>query len=296
MKTAILYAFSGTGNTMTAAKLIAQQLESIGYQTRVVRILRISQDIPDPREYDVAGFGFPVHAINVPRLALSYVRRLPNVFAIPAFIFKTCGDPFCADVSSYKLYRTLKRHGFDVCIDTCLVMPNNILTRCPDALSKQMYLHTRAMSHLIALRVHAGERDCLQYPLRLRLFSAFLRIEWLGAYMNGLLYHTKKKLCTLCGLCVKSCPAQNIRIDNGQVRFLNHCTMCMACSMCCPNDAVRPGLLSPIRINGYYHFPSLVVDKRTEDRFKDENTKGHAGLRKYYRQTYAQLESHGITV
>lgn len=44
--------------------------------------------------------------------------------------------------------------------------------------------------------------------------------------------------CTLCGKCVKNCPAENIVIADGKVSFGNKCIVCQACYHRCPNQAV----------------------------------------------------------
>lgn len=298
MKKAILYVFSGTGNTLITAKFIAGELEGLGYKTRVELIRRSPKNVPDPRAYDIVGFGYPVHAFNVPLMALRYVKRLPDVSQIPAFIFKTSGEPFgMTAASSYALYRILKKRGFDVRTDTHMLMPYNVIFRYKDALAKQMYLHTQAMGRLAAQRAHAGERDDLRYPVFKRVLAVLFRIQWFGAWINGPLHYTKKKLCNLCGLCVKSCPAKNIRIKEGKVCFSSRCTMCMRCSMGCPKDAVRPGILTLLRINGLYNFPAILNDKNVSNQYVDENTKGYFKFfLKYYRHTQAQLERYGITL
>ena len=44
--------------------------------------------------------------------------------------------------------------------------------------------------------------------------------------------------CTLCGKCVKNCPAENITIENGKISFGNKCVVCQACYHRCPNQAI----------------------------------------------------------
>jgi len=52
--------------------------------------------------------------------------------------------------------------------------------------------------------------------------------------------------CNGCGICVKSCPADVIRMDKANkvavVRYPEDCVMCCWCVADCPEDAV---ILSP---------------------------------------------------
>ncbi len=87
MKKAAIYVFSGTGHTKIAADMIAAQLSALGLNTTVYRVKAPFDDAPDPRAFDVAGFGFPVHAFNTPRFFLRFV--------------KTCRTPLTACLHLY---------------------------------------------------------------------------------------------------------------------------------------------------------------------------------------------------
>jgi len=46
-------------------------------------------------------------------------------------------------------------------------------------------------------------------------------------------------VCTLCGLCVSSCPGGAIAIDEDLVMDVSKCIFCCACIKTCPEEAVR---------------------------------------------------------
>ena len=54
-------------------------------------------------------------------------------------------------------------------------------------------------------------------------------------------------LCNSCGICVKSCPADVIRMDTESkkavIRFPQDCVVCCWCIVECPEDAVY---ISPV--------------------------------------------------
>lgn len=296
MKRAILYTFSGTGNTLAAADQIALALKRMGIdEVDVESITYPPKSLPDPVAYDLCGFGYAIHAFNTPKIVLQYTALLPEANK-PAFIFKTSGEPFALNkASSWLLVRQLKKLGYDVMTDTHLLMPYNIMFRYPEALARQMYLHTCSLSKLIALRAVQGERDPLHYAWFLRIHSWVFRIQWFGAWLNGPLYRVNKERCVLCGLCVRQCPKANIKITGDAVSFSSKCCMCMRCTMSCPNDAIRPGLLNPWRVNGRYDYQALLADQNIPANYVNDQTKGYfRSFRNYYRRTEAELKRRGI--
>lgn len=291
MKKAVIYIFTGTGNTRCTAEFIANELSKYDVAVTVWEARVPLTTAPDPNDYDIALFGYPVYAYNTPRFFLRFVKTLPRVDQKPAYIFKTSGEPFpMNNVSSRTLAHILRKKGFVPMLEQHMLMPYNIIMRYDDALAKQMYLHTKDMAEVFADRIAAGTAQKLRYNPFAIVLMYLLRLQWFGAFLNGPLIHVKKSLCTGCGLCVKICPTQNIKVRGSYPRFGARCTMCMGCAFLCPKDAVRPGLLSPWRVNGPYHFKKLAEDESVPARYVNENTKGYFGLfRPYYERTYQEI-------
>jgi ferredoxin len=297
MKTAIIYVFSGTFHTLKAARLICGALEKRGVAAKVCEVKKPFDAIPSPEGYDLVGFGYPVHAYNAPQMFVEFVRRLPPLKR-RAFLFKTSGEPFrMNNASSCLVFRLLENKGYDVRLETHMLMPYNIMFRYPDSLAKQMYLYTQAQSDLLALRFLKGDRDHIRFNPGHRLLAFLMRIEWPGAKLNGLLYRVDRKKCTQCRSCVSMCPASNIRMENGRIRFGGQCAMCMRCAMFCPHDAIRVGLLRFWKLNGGYSFQRLLADPDVPTDYVRKETKGYFRLfRKYYRKADAMLARYGIQV
>jgi len=293
LKTAILYVFSGTGNTRLAADEIKEALAECDIDATIWDVRVPFSAAPDPNGFDIAGFGYPIHAFNTPRVFLRFVKALPNVTEKPAFIFRTSGEPFHAnDASSRPLVRLLRKKGFLPMLDRHLLMPYNIVFRYPDALARQMFLHTRGMARVIADAVAAGQPQKLRHPAWAVALQYLFRLQWFGAWVNGPLIHVNKGKCTGCGLCAQRCPAGNIRMEGGRPRFSWRCTMCMGCAFRCPKDAVRPGILNAWRVNGEYPFKKLAADESIPATFVNEHTKGYFRLfRRYYERTNAEIRA-----
>ncbi|MEG1528111.1 MAG: EFR1 family ferrodoxin [Clostridia bacterium] len=290
MANALIYNFSGTGNTGIATNFIAEQLTKRGYEVRQVKITY--PFLPPPSQaYDVVGFGYPVHAFNTPQIVLKYAKLLPDVDNVPTFIFKTSGEPFkLNNASSYSLYRILSKKGYHVLTDTHLLMPYNILFRYPDSLAKQMYLHTKSMAKQIVDKVLSGKSDKIHYSLPAIMWSMSFRVEWLGTKLNGRLIKATDK-CVGCGKCVKICPMNNISLVNGVAKFGHKCTMCMACAMACPQNAVKAGIVNRFKVNGNYDFEKLASDDSIPGEYITSQTKGYfKTFLKYYKKNSLKEE------
>lgn len=294
MPKVVIYYFTGTGNTRIAAKAIQQELLLVNFEVTLVEIRKDGDTWPDPNDFDIAGFGYPIHAFNAPQFYLKEIRKLAKVSGKKAFVFKTSGEPFGFNkISSWSLIQMLKRKGFNVIMDKHMLMPYNIMFRYKDALAKQMYIHTHELAKVVAYSIKHEK----SIPIKFNVFHLpmmyLLRIEWFGARLNGPLFHAKKKICTSCDLCVKVCPTDNIVMKNGIPSFGADCTMCMGCVMSCPVDAIRPGLISGVRINGQYPFKKLLGDDRVSADFINDHTTGYFKLFKhYYDQTNEEISQY----
>jgi NAD-dependent dihydropyrimidine dehydrogenase PreA subunit len=296
MKTALIYVFSGTGNTSLTAKLLCGHLEARGVKTTVYNV-KSTGSPPPPGEYDYIGFGYPVYAYNLPEIFYRFAQSLP-AGSNKAFIFKTSGEPFRLNrVSSCKLVKCLKAKGYDVVLEQHLLMPYNILFRYPDALAKQMYIYSDALCAMLAARLTAGERDVLKFNPLSRFASFLFRIQWPGARLNGRLYSANKSKCVKCMRCVRDCPTANISLKKCRIAFGPRCVMCMRCAMYCPADAINIGLLRPFKVHGAYDFDRVLDDPSIPADFIGPYTKGYFKLfRKFFSSADAMLLKYGISV
>ena len=258
MQSAIIYVFSGTDNTLITARMTAGAFERLGIKAVVFSVKAPFKNVPSPNDFDYIGFAYPVHAFNAPRIFIQFVKSLPDSDK-KAFILKTSGEPYHVnDASSGELYRLLVKKGFDVALDRHLLMPYNIVFRYRDEVAKQMYQYNEKLCSLLVEDLLDSKRDNIRFQLRYRIFSAIFKVQQPGAVFNGRLYSANKR-CNMCLKCVRECPAGNISIKNGKLKFDGKCTMCMRCVMFCPKNAVNPGLLRPMKVNGAYNFKKNTI-------------------------------------
>lgn len=291
--------FSGTGNTMLATNFLATNLKEYGHEVDIHIVTRPYGQLPDVEQYDIIGLGYPIHAFNAPKIFVDFCHLLPRVSnKKKIFFYKTSGEPFKVnDASSYFIYRHLKKKNYQMILEEHFLMPYNLVFRYKDSLAKQMYLYTKAMAKVMAIKLDKGIEEKPHFNLIFILNALIFHIQWFGAFINGPLMHRKKKRCIKCGLCAKNCPTHNIKMTEEGPKFGWKCSMCMRCAFYCPKDAITIGFLNLWRVNGSYQFDKLLKDENIPSIFVDAKRKGYFKLfRKYYRNADKKLQEYGVSI
>lgn len=251
---AIIYCFSGTGNTRRACEGLARELKALGHEADVC-MLNAGSLPPPPGGYDCVVVAYPVHAFNAPAPVLKFLKKLPKSGkSIPSYILRTSGEPLKLNHASGILpKRILKRKGYSVRGELHYVMPYNIIFKHSDGMAARM-LQAMEVKLAVDAKTVAAETGKLEKINPLRRFVSFvLRIEHSAMPIIGRTFRVSES-CTGCGLCVKSCPRGNIKMVNGKPKFGGACVGCMGCSFRCPQDAVRISVLNGWRVNGGYNY------------------------------------------
>ena len=257
----IIYVFSGTGNTLMVAREYAKALDM---ETRICCITSSFDDLPLPEEYSLVGIGYSVHAFNAPYLVERFARWLTSDSRKPIFLFNTGGEGLSLNDSSSASIRHILGKRFDILSERHYVMPYNMIFRHSDAMVKHMVTYMMRLVPIHAQSILSGQHERFR-PMPLRhLVSMILRIEWIYAKVQER-YMKAGKSCSGCGLCARSCPMDNIRMEKGRPFFGGDCVLCARCSFSCPADAISIGLLNGWKVNGPYDFDRIMDDGAIND-------------------------------
>lgn len=261
---ALIFYFSGTGNTKKIADEYAAALRAKGASVSLCALPQEKSAITAVavREYDVIGIGYPIHAFNAPKLVLSLCKALPKLGKSEpqkkTFIFKTSGEPVrMSDVSSLKMRKLLRRRGYSVQNEYQYVMPYNIIFRHSAGMAGKMWQTAKALVPVDTDEILKGEKH-LPKKMFLGGFLAWvLRVEHWGAHVNGIFYRASRKKCIGCGMCERTCPVDNITVEKTEcgaykVRFGCKCIMCVRCAFKCPTSAIDIGMFKAWKVNGDY--------------------------------------------
>lgn len=256
MKKAVLYIFSGTGNTAKASSLYQKFLDH--HETTVWRITMaggVFATFPDPADFDLVGVGYPVHAFNAPQVVEDFCRQLPAAGGKDAFIFKTSGEGLhLNDASSDRIIRILQKKGYTVKSERHIVLPHNIMFRHPAELVQVEWAYAQSQVALHCRAILSGNDERPPSHHLSGWFTAMLRIEWLYARIQGSFMRVQQSKCIKCLKCVKICPLGNIKFDgNNKFTFGTNCAMCQGCVLNCPKNAITIGLLNRCKLNGSYN-------------------------------------------
>lgn len=245
-----IFVFSGTGNTLMCARALGRELEQKGAS---VRLHRIEDTRELPGESDLV-LCYPIHGFNAPNAMLRFCRDLPAGRRRVWFL-KTSGEPLrLNDASSLELIRILTRKGCEVMGEFHYVMPYNMVFRHSDETASLMWKTALERIPAAAAKILEGTGTQIRPPAAARVMSALCRIEHLFYPANGRFYRVDEKKCLRCMRCVENCPAGNIRVEAGRIRFGGVCGGCVRCSFNCPAGAIHIGVLDFMRVSGPYDF------------------------------------------
>lgn len=222
-----IFYFSGTGNSLWLAKQIKEKLGG--------EIRYIPEWNGDISTYDkliivcpVYSFGLPIPVYDFMKsvradaplwIVLNYGGAAGSAAKFAYNHARSCG----LDIK--QVYTMKMPENFTAVFSTPLIKPYNkgLLKKAPKAIGK------------IISSIEKCEEKVLpaDKPEKHKLYNEN-KSNWgkMGERFSV------SSACTLCGKCVKNCPAENIEIRDGKITFGNNCIVCQACYHRCPNQAV----------------------------------------------------------
>lgn len=267
MKNAIIYVFSGTGNTKKACDIYKSEFEKNGVETTLYTVKKGFENLPDPNNFDYVGFAYPIHGFNAPYIMLDLAKALPKANGTKQyFVVKTSGEPLkINNVSSIKFNDIMKRKGYVPFSEYHYVMPYNMIFRHTDEMAARMKNTLEQLAPVEAREVICGVEHKLSKVPFGRFVAWVVRIEQPAMKVNGRFFKVDGNKCIKCGACAKNCPVGNIKMDgNGKFSFGGDCVMCTRCSFNCPTNAFDIGMLNGWKVNGRYSYK--LPEKPEEDK------------------------------
>ena len=228
-----IYYFTGTGNSMRAARVIAQALGD----TEIIS-MRVNPEEYPATDCDVVGFVYPVYHWTMPAPVAAFVEKL--AVNPKAYVFVVTMPSFICGIACERLAEILAKKGAQISYGNIVHSVANYVIVYPPFPSAK-------------LRVPATERKlkriaadiCQQKQRAYPRASAFIRCRReriMTPYIELQKYadnpFTVSEKCVSCGLCSRVCPCHNIVLENGRPTFQHHCANCMACVVSCPKRAI----------------------------------------------------------
>jgi flavodoxin/ferredoxin len=243
-KSLIVY-FSQSGTTAQVAQRIAAGLQTAGYQ---VDLCNMKDEQPPPvGSYQLLGIGSPVYYYRPPFNVTDYVKSLPSLNGLPAFVFMLHGtyrfdagtairrilshkgalDVGCFHCRGADLFMGYLKEGY-------LFSSGHPTT---DELAHAETFGSSVAAH-VAGRQYVRPEDDWPPSVIYRL-ERFLTGRWLTKHIYSRLFRLDAKKCDACGLCVELCPTGNITQREGRrLVWGRNCLLCLTCELKCPKGAI----------------------------------------------------------
>ena len=231
---AIIYYFTGTGNSLNTARIIAEQIGG-------ARLISVKEDteIISAEDAEMIGFVCPVYEWDIPSTMKNYAEKVrinprAYVFMVATYIlvhgraFETMEKILEAKGSRLHYSKAIR------CVASqCIAYP-------PFPPEKIMVPYSRRKARAAGRKIAGRAENKVpgMSPIIRRLYPKMMTpfMEVQHEYDKG--FYASEK-CVGCGVCQKVCPCRNITIEDGRPVYHHRCIGCNACVVYCPRKAVQ---------------------------------------------------------
>ena len=241
---AVIFYFSGTGNTWWVADKIKKQLDSSNINADTVSIESVDAKKADwwIKTADLVLFGWPVYGSDLPEPMKMFVDNLLTVER-GKHIHTFCTQMAFSGDGAWLYHKHFEKKGLVIDSAQNFIMPSNIsnsrgilgsprkeakisktMEKCVKDISR--YVECLLMGKLRVMGRYSYPLGILQRaPYRL-LYKRFQKLPGVD-----------KTRCTKCGLCASLCPVGDIKL-NDYPEFAGKCALCYRCYAFCPTSAI----------------------------------------------------------
>ncbi len=248
-----IYYFSGTGNSLKAAK----DLAALMGDTVVKRIVNNLKE--DAASHDIIGIVFPVYYYGLPKMVKEFVEGLDISLDCYVFAIATCGGSVGA--AFRQLQDILETKGVSLSSSYKIKMPDNyqLMYSPPSPEKQQQHFKlqeekireiARSVNNLTPSAL--ADEGAIKRYFGSKLYKAF------KPYKKASGFWTDER-CNGCGICERVCPADNVNMKENKPCWGSKCELCLACMQWCPQSSVqyKKGTKGRAR----YHHPYIKVSE-----------------------------------
>jgi len=234
--------FSGTGNTWRMAQQYADAFSWHGHHAELLPMedLIRANDFSWFVKYDLIGLAYPIHAWGAPRLVDTCWKQLPYYQDKRVFLLLTSAGNVGGAIDNarhrcnhlgYRLVHSAHFYTGSFYLDKVFRQQTD-----RERLRHIQWCDTEAWEAVSEI-LEDAERDHWASD-GIRLASTV----WSKAY-RAFCSHVHRWFsvsddCDQCGLCIASCPTDNIWKEDGRIQFGQRCTLCLRCVGVCPQAAI----------------------------------------------------------
>lgn len=248
----IIFYFTGTGNALAAANWIAETARDRSINVEIRRITPALTVQPAEIAGDTfIGFCYPTHGFNAPPVVIGFLRRLPksqNRF----FVLNTRAGmkmskiftPGLSGMAQIIPALILKWKGYKIAGLQPMDLPSNWISVHPGLRQKvveSIFDRCQKKTCHFAEKILSGRKvfkGLWSLPLDLAVSPVSLLYYFYGRFALAKTFVADYR-CNNCGLCVRECPVNAIRLKNDRPFWTHKCESCMHCMNACPQRAIQ---------------------------------------------------------
>ena len=231
METGIFY-FSGTGNSLAAAKALKEHFGC----PRIINIADVSEDERIFAGYDRVIAVYPSYAYGTPVAVRRFFKRAE--FAEGAYIaaLVTYGSKQGGALAEAK--RILRRRKIKLDYAGRIPAVENFIPIFGSPTEKKLVERTAMQADAVKLACEEIESGKKRKVRAFRVFPKFVSGLFRAARPLLVKLYRVEDTCTGCGICQKVCQAHAIKIEDGKPSFSGKCEICQCCVNWCPQKAI----------------------------------------------------------
>lgn len=240
----IVFYFSGTGNSLSVAKALADGEQPLNIAVSPIRTY----------EADTIGFVYPAYCGGAPRMLEDFIKNCEFRSEYIWAIVTHGGAPGNALGDAAEL---LRQKGLKLSYGKDIRLPDSVILFATPEPAKTELLDTES-ERVAEIKRAIDGRELREIKFS-RWQKRFSRVTWFGfKYILGIRYKWATNDCLNCTQCIRQCPTQNITIKNNKASFGNNCEYCFGCIQYCPNNAIRFGIVKRSPKTQYNH-PKILA-------------------------------------
>lgn len=254
-----IFYFSGTGNTLAAAKRIGALLG----ETELISIAGLQRgNNVELGNAETIGIFHPVYCFGIPTLVMRFLERIRKPEGNQPYVYSLATSGGMLGSAHLIMEQLLAKQHIRLNAFFHVPMPTNYIPLSPapspvrarKILEKAEKKLTSCAGKIAARKNH---RPIHVFPLdMIGEMVAKRAVSSLDDYDK---YFWLTENCDSCGLCEKICPASNIIMMNGMPTWRGHCEQCMACLQWCPKQAIQFKQVTLKRKR--YHHPDIHAEE-----------------------------------
>jgi ferredoxin/flavodoxin len=227
----VVFYFSGTGNSLTAAKTLSKELGSC-------EIVSMARPFDLTKQYDSIGFVYPTYFWGLPKKVIEFIENINLSSSKNAYYYAITTYGGSPGNAVYQLYALLlKKHGVKLSYGQSLQMFSNYVVMY-DMSAKTDEIMKVSKEKLVPIVDDIKMKRTNKLSRLTNLFS-FVNKSFVKKVSTMDKDFTVADACTGCGICKEVCPVKNIELVNGKPQYSHHCEQCVACIQFCPQKAIN---------------------------------------------------------